>query len=228
MLDPITDQMWAAQVDLNLVGKLIIFPCRMTVVRLKNGDVLLHSPIRIDDALAAEIEAIGPVRYLIAPNCFHHLYLTDVMARYPEAKLYTAPGLAQKRPDLDVTAEIRPDKKLPWADEFDWFALAGAPKMNEIILLHRASKTLMVTDLMFNMSRVRGPMTPFLLLCAGAWRKPGQSRVWRLLTRDRKAAKASLQPVLAQNFDRVTMAHGDVVAQNGKEVFTQALHWMLA
>ncbi|CAM2009883.1 DUF4336 domain-containing protein [Acanthopleuribacter pedis] len=228
MLVQITEHMWEAQVDLNLIGRLVIFPCRMTVIRLKNGALLLHSPVRIDDALAAEIDTLGPVRTLIAPNCFHHLYLKDVMARYPEAKLYTAPGLAQKRPDLDVTAEIRPGKNLPWADEIEWFPLGGAAKMNEIILLHRATKTLIVTDLMFNMSKVRGPMTPWLLRAAGAWRKPAQSRVWRILTNDRGAAKASLQPVLARPFERVVMAHGDVIERDGKAHFARALQWMLA
>ncbi len=228
MLTKIADQIWEAQVDLEMMGSWIVFPCRMTIIRLADGALMLHSPIGIDDALARDIAALGEVRYLVAPNCFHHLYLTKVMARYPEAELYTAPGLAQKRPDLDVTAEIRPDKHLPWAEEFTWFTLAGAPKMNEVIMLHKRSKTLIVTDLIFNMYEVRGVLTPWLLRCAGVWRKPGQSRVWRILTADRGKAKSSLKPVFQEDFERIVMAHGEVIDQDVKAVLNRSLAWMTA
>jgi hypothetical protein len=36
---------------------------------------MLYSPVPIDDALAAEFEAVGRVELVVAPNFFHHLYV---------------------------------------------------------------------------------------------------------------------------------------------------------
>lgn len=47
------------------------FPTRMTVVRLASDELWVHSPIAPDPALFERIEALGPVRHLIAPNSLH-------------------------------------------------------------------------------------------------------------------------------------------------------------
>ena len=43
------------------------FTTRMTVVRLVNGDLFLHSPIAFDQRLASEIQALGTVRISCHP-----------------------------------------------------------------------------------------------------------------------------------------------------------------
>jgi hypothetical protein len=50
---------------------LIPLPVRMTIIRLADGGLLLHSPTRFDFDLARELEKIGPIRYLVAPNSAH-------------------------------------------------------------------------------------------------------------------------------------------------------------
>jgi hypothetical protein len=42
------------------------FTTRMTVVRLENGDLILHSPIAFDERLATEIQTLGTVRHLVS------------------------------------------------------------------------------------------------------------------------------------------------------------------
>jgi hypothetical protein len=51
------------------------FTTRMTVVRLGNGDLFLHSPIAYDAALSDELASIGRVRHLVSPNQFHYAIL---------------------------------------------------------------------------------------------------------------------------------------------------------
>ncbi len=47
------------------------FTTRMTVVRLSNGDLFLHSPIKFDRRLANGLLGLGTVRHLVSPNQFH-------------------------------------------------------------------------------------------------------------------------------------------------------------
>ena len=64
---------------------------RMTVVRL--GDELwIHSPVSISDEVAGELETLGKIRYVVAPNKYHHVFLSEWQRRYPEAELYASPG----------------------------------------------------------------------------------------------------------------------------------------
>src|SRR6185369_5835835 len=56
---------------------------RMTVIRLADGSLLLHSPVELDAGLRQELDAVGHVRYVVAPNRVHHLYAGRVAESYP-------------------------------------------------------------------------------------------------------------------------------------------------
>src|SRR5262245_57597066 len=107
------------------------FPARMTVLPLGGGQLALVSPILIDDACAAALARLGQVRYLIAPNLLHHLYLPAAHQRYPEAQVLAPAGLARKRPELriDATLDAALDRGLPpeLTAAVDVIALGGAP-----------------------------------------------------------------------------------------------------
>ena len=72
------------------------FGCRMTAIRLKNGDVILHSPIALDGDAQARINEFGTVRHIIAPSLFHFTYLEACIKAFPEAQVYGAKGLKKK------------------------------------------------------------------------------------------------------------------------------------
>ena len=97
-LERLDDDLWIATRPLPLwVGDV---GTRMTVLRLGGGDLLLHSPVSLDPALRAALDAIGRVRWVVGPSLVHHLFLGDYASAYPAAELWGAPGLAEKRPDL--------------------------------------------------------------------------------------------------------------------------------
>jgi len=99
MLHPQAAHLWTADHELRLpMG--VPFPTRMTVVRLTDGSLALISPIPIDDGLAGELAALGPVRHLIAPNLVHHLHLAPAKMRYPAARVLGPAGLAAKKPGI--------------------------------------------------------------------------------------------------------------------------------
>lgn len=223
VLQPIADDVWTAAHDLKMFG--VHFPGRMTVVRLQGGALWLHSPVPIDDALAAELEALGPVRYLVAPNRYHHLHMGLAIERFPKAEVWAAPGLASKRPDLRIDRTLG-ETDPPWADEIGQHLVQGAPELNESVFLHRASGSLVFADLAFNVHECDGLMSRMVYRMAGAWQRFEQSRLWRRFTRDRDAARDSVETILAWDFERVIPCHGKLVEEDAKAALRTALWWM--
>ncbi len=200
---------------------------RMTVIRHPDGSLILHSPVEIDDDLAADISALGPVSLLLAPNRFHHLFLLGAGRRWPGAQTWVAPGLARKRPDLLFDGVLGDEAPPELAPALETVLFAGAPVASEVLCLHRSSRTLIVADLVFNIHRSESLLSRLYLRANGAWKRVAQTAVIKLATRDRAAARSSLERVFAWDFDRLIMAHGDVVDRGAKPVLARALDWDL-
>jgi len=199
---------------------------RMTVIRLADGSLLLHSPVVLDAELRRALDALGPVRYAVAPNRVHHLYAGDVATAYPGTRLWIGPGLEKKRPDLRYVAILGDEAPAEWRGQVDQTFFAGRPYENEVVFFHRASRTLVMCDLAFNF----GPSAPFstriwmsLILSYGRF---GPSKLDPLLIRDRAAARASLERILAWDFDRVIVAHGDVLETGGHALLASGYAWL--
>jgi hypothetical protein len=189
------------------------FPVRMTIARLgSEGGLWVHSPVPIDDALAAEIGGLGRVLYVVAPSAFHHMFAGKFAARFPGAKLFVAPGVARKQPKLafagTLTDPLGDGSVAPWSAEIDQIFLEGAPKMNEVVFFHRASRSLLVSDLFFNVTEPETWSTGLVLRMMGTYKRFARSRAWRLFCKDRQALKASVEKVLAWDFVRVLPGHG--------------------
>jgi Domain of unknown function (DUF4336) len=200
---------------------------RMTVIRLADGSLLLHSPVSLDPGLRRELESIGRVRFTVAPNRVHHLYAGAVAEAYPEARLWVAPGLDRKRPDLVFVAVLGDEAPAEWKDEVDQVFFRGRPYENEVVFFHRASRTLIMCDLAFNFGPRAATPTRLLMRLLRSYGRFGPSRLDPLLIRDRRAARQSLERILAWDFDRVVVAHGDVLESGGREALRQGYAWLL-
>lgn len=225
-LRPIADDLWEARRDVVMYG-LVHFPVRMTVARLRGGDLWLCSPVPIDDALATELAALGPVAHIVAPNRLHHLHFAAAAARYPDATRWAAPGLSDKRTDLEFHGVLDDDAEPPWHDELEHVFLAGSAWMNEVVFFHHATRTLVVTDLLFNLQQARNGFTRLVLRMVGAYGRPGQSRMVRFTTRDRPAFKQCLERVLDWDMQRIVVAHGEILQEDPKAILRNEASWAL-
>lgn len=224
-LTPIAARLWGAEHDLFLPGG-VHFRGRMTVAQLDDGSLGLHSPIPIDDELARSLAALGPVKHLIAPNSFHHVHLSKVRERYPDATLYGPRALSAKRTDLrfvDLTSRTSSE----WSEELVPLLHAGAPKFDEVVFFHAASRTLLVTDYFFNIQECRGWLTPWVLRTSGAYKKFAQSRWYRWIVKDKARARESAEQMLAWPFERIIPAHGEVVTERAHVQAERALEWLI-
>jgi hypothetical protein len=65
MLQPIAANLWHAVHHFTAAGLPVT--SRMTVVRLADGRLWLHSPVPIDAAMRVQLAALGPVAFGVAP-----------------------------------------------------------------------------------------------------------------------------------------------------------------
>src|SRR4051812_2801799 len=114
MLNAIAPDIW--HVPHNFTANGLPVSSRMTVVRLKNGGLWLHSPVPLTDRDRADLEALGNVEYIVAPSKTHHLFAAECSAAFPRAILFGAPGLSLKRPDLAGMTELAPMAGPEWCD----------------------------------------------------------------------------------------------------------------
>jgi hypothetical protein len=220
MLEPLAKDVWIESAPLSFFG--IQLGTRMTVLRLASGEVVVHSPIRLDDALAAKIDAIGPVRHVLAPNSYHHLYAGPAKQRYPSATLYGSPKLAKKRSDLRFDRTLG---DLDLGDELVALPVDGC-MLGETDFFHAPSKTLLASDLIENFRGSDHAPTRAYLKLNAIWQKPGVSTLIKVLYRDKKAARKSLDRILELPFERISIAHGDPIVEDAKDVLRESYAWL--
>lgn len=222
----VADRIWEVRKDIRMLPGVYL-PARMTVVRLDAERLALHSPIRVDDGLAEQLGARGRVAVIIAPNNYHHLYLKQAAERYPDAEVWAAPGLVAKRADMTLTNLLTADAKPAWGDLLTPFFLAGAPKMEESVFLHRATGTLIATDSYFNLTGAPTFMSRLMFRMMGSLKRSGQTRIWRWVVKDKAAMAESTRRMLAEaDFDRLIMAHGEIIHTGGKAAYERAAAWL--
>lgn len=230
---PVAEDVWIVDSGpLRVLG--LPLPVRMTVIRLRNGEVLLHSPTRFTESLKGEIEAIGPIRHLVGPNVAHWSFLKEWQGRCPQAVTYAAPGLRQ-RPAVRK-AEVRLDHDLtgsdpsPWPRDVEQDLVPGGAGFAEVALFHEASRTLVLTDLVVNLEAEK---VPFLvrplarLLGVVAPNGKGPAYLRLIVRRRRREAAFAVSRLLAKNPERVIFAHGRWFDQDGTAALRRSMRWLL-
>jgi Domain of unknown function (DUF4336) len=226
MIREVALDVWVAEQPLRFLG--LELGARMTLVRLPGERLLVHSPIAWTRELAEEVERLGAPTLLVAPNRFHHLYARTWQSAYPSSRLFVAPGLERRRPDLTFERVLTRDPLPEWSDVLDQELVAGFPMTNEVVFFHGPSRTLIASDLVFNIGAESPPLTRFAFRLMGAYGRPASTVLERLLIRDRVAFRSSLERILAWPISQLILAHGSVVREGGHAALAEAYSWLLA
>jgi hypothetical protein len=216
-----------------LLGRVL--PVRMTVLRLDDGGLLLHSPTPFSLALLEEVCALGPVRHLVAPNLAHWMFLQDWQRAVPDATTWAAPGLRQRRAvrrsGLRIDAELTDRTPPAWGEAVTLVMVPGGLGFHEAALFHTPSRTLVLTDLAMNLEPAKLPALarPLVRLfgsTAPDFKPPPYLRAVVRLRR-RRAAEAAAR-LLALQPERVVFAHGSCFERDGAAMLRHAWRWLLA
>ncbi|MCB1747370.1 MAG: DUF4336 domain-containing protein [Gammaproteobacteria bacterium] len=202
------------------------YDIRATVVRLDGGDLLVHSPVQVS-ALSALAALPGAVKYIVTPNKLHHVFLADWQRALPAARLYAPPGLRGKRPDLQFVGELGERPAAAWSGTLEQTLVRGSLFMTEVVFFHRASRTLILGDLIENHDPARfGVLQRSIARCNAMLAPRGSTPRnfrWTFLRRD--ALRRDLDVIAAWNPARVVVAHGPIVEQNAAEFLAHAFRW---
>ncbi len=198
----------------------------MTVLRLGDGSLLLHSPVAMTPERRAAVEVLGPVAHLYAPNLYHHRRIGEWAAAFPSALLHAPARLAKKRPDLRIDRVHQATLGPALAGVVDELRIDGF-RLEESVLLYRPARTLVVADLVHNVGRPRHRWTRFYTRTMGFYDRVALSRMFRWTAfSDRAAARRSLDEVLALPFDRLIVGHGAPLAAGGRDALASAYSWL--
>lgn len=198
---------------------------RMTVVRLRSGGLFVHSPVALDAALREAVDALGPVEAIVAPSRFHHLFVRPWMDAYPAAQAFACPGLEHKRPDVRWSGVLGDVAPALWRDDLEQVFFGARSLENEVVFFHARSRTMISSDIVFNLSAHPSRLTRVVAWLLGNHR-PGATHLEHVMIRDRPAARAQLDRMLAWDIDRILLAHGAPVLSEGREVLRRAYAWV--
>ncbi len=220
---------WLMPYPISLAGTR--FEARMAIVRLSDGALVVHSPGPLDDAVREQILGLGRVAVIVAPGTLHHLHLAACQRAFPNAETWICPGVERKQPALHFDGVLGEQLPPSMSADFEQ-ALVRGRAIAEVALLHRSSGTLLLVDLLERF----GDHTPNLnwMLRAlwkllGTWNRPTVAPEYRFGGfSDRAAARAALERILGWDFERVLIAHGDLVERDAKDVLRRAWRATLA
>jgi hypothetical protein len=219
-LRPVATDLWVADHAFSIVGLAI--GTRTTVIALDDGSLWVHSPGPLTESLEADLREKGPVSCLVAPNLMHHLYLADWIEAFPEARTYAVPGLERVRPGLRIDEALGDEPPPAWKGQIEQLRTAGVPKLDEVDFLHVATRTLILTDLCFNMQSSDSWLTQLGMRLNAAWRRFTPSRLFKSFIEDGDALRSAVEQILEWDFDRVIVAHGDVLESGGPQALRAA------
>ncbi len=229
---PVAPDVWIVDSGpLRLAG--IPIPVRMSVVRLPDGGLLLHSPTRFSFELLRKLDALGPVQHLVAPNTVHWTYAREWQSHCPAAITWGAPGLSRRK--AVVEAGLRIDRELAdgttqeWQEAIETVIVRGKG-ITEAALLHRPSRTLVLTDLVVNVEPKKLPLPVGIgVRLVGAAAPHGRAPFYAraAFKAGGEPAAAAAERLVALQPDRVVFAHGRWFEANGADELRRSLDWLL-
>ena len=236
-LKEVDQNIWIVDGDLIQMDMKVFklpFQTRMTVVKLKDGKLWIHSPIAPNEDLFTELDALGRVAYLISPNKIHYAYIADWKKRYPHAQAWSSPGVEERAKNQKVKlvfdaplTDVSPDF---WSDEIDQIIFKGSSVIEEVVFFHKSTKTLIVTDLIenFEPEKIASPIRRKIYSLARVTAPYGQTPIdYRMTFLGKQSeAKLSFSRMLNWKPDKIILAHGLCFFENGTDELRRAFRWI--
>ncbi|KAI5464539.1 hypothetical protein BGZ63DRAFT_351605 [Mariannaea sp. PMI_226] len=234
-------------------GKLMIGG-RGTLVKLTSGGLAVFSPVALTEDTKAKVQEMGgDVRYIIALDFEHHIFISDWAKEYPQAKIVGPEGLPEKRAKQQADPKIGDEKfsvvftkanktEVRIGDDFDAdfeYEFVDAHPNLEIAFFYKPDRVLIQADLLFNLpaneqySKVpeaEKPKTGFLHnLFSGIQDVSGDARWLKRFSwyaaKDRQSMNASVQRIDSWDFVTMIPCHGDTVEGTAKDLFRKVFEW---
>lgn len=223
MLKTIDTDIWAIESEVKLpLG--IRMPVRSTILRLSDGSLMVISPVKTTDDAIDEVRKLGPVRYIVAPNCMHHLFIKKFATHFPTAEIWGPHCLQDKRNDIHFKGTLSDKETMPWESDVDMIMVkAKAPMVEEAIFFHRKAKTVVITDLLFNFQKFDRWGDMVLAKLNGGYKKLTMTRVGKTVFTDKRSLHTAASHILSWNPKNLVVGHGDVILNTAATALKEPL-----
>jgi len=221
LLQTVVDSaLWATERPVWFSG--VRLRARTTILRLDDGGLLVHSPAPPTEALDAALEALGPVRWLVVPNLFHQLAAPAAAERYPDAKVVGPPTAKDRNAALTLDHELGDGALAEAAPELSVHPLGGVPFLDETVLFHRPTGTLIGTDLVMSACAKDHWTWRWSARLFGVWGKVRTPPDVKWKTPANDETKRSIEEMLALPIERIVVAHADPIEERPKDHLAEA------
>ncbi len=224
MLKEIDRDIWVAEAPFKYFGLSV--GTRMTIIRLNNRELAVISPIQVDSVVNRQLDELGIVSHIIAPNVYHYLFASDFKALYPKAIFWATSALKLKKPELPIERIINDDEdSFPGDlqhllfDGLQTIDFNGFNLLNELVFFHPKSRTLILTDTAFHFDDSFPIITQFAARVIGGYKNLSPSLLEKVASTEKAKLKLAIQKILVWDFERVIMAHGSIIESQGKQRF---------
>lgn len=234
VLKPVADNLWIVDgpvIRMKWLWMSLPFSTRMTVARLGDGGLWVHSPTEMTPLLKTQIEALGPVRFLVAPNRIHYWWVRDWQLAFPKALTFAPSGVEENmrkrgaRLDRTLDATAVAD----WDDDIRHVVVAGQ-FMAEADFFHTASRTLVLTDLIenFEPGKLHGQLWRFVYRMSGVLDPHGSMpRDMRMTFMGSKGElKKAVETMIGWKPERIIVAHGRCYGSAAEAELRRAFGWV--
>jgi hypothetical protein len=226
VMQEVTPGVWLVADPVSIVGMKLT--TTMTVIELPGRELLIYSPLVLTAERRAAVESLGTVAHLYAPNTFHHLWIGEWAAAFPNARVHAPAALKAKRPDLHIDRAHDHESLGALSAVFDEVHIDGF-LLEETVLVHRASQTLLVADLVHNVGRPTDTWSMLYTKAMGFYDRVAISRAIRWTAfRDRSAARDSVDRLAQLSFDRLVVGHGTPLESGARAAVLDAYDWLHA
>jgi hypothetical protein len=209
----LAENLWLLRYPLKLFGADL--RRNVTVIRLRSGEIIIHSSAPFEPPDVAKIRSLGKPTWMVEANRFHDTFSREAHDIFTEVQVLAPAGFSES---VNFPTEPLMPAPATWAEEIDVLAVQGTGAYDEHVMLHRSSRTLIVGDLAFNFPPEEPMWTEFLVrTIIGSEHQPGMSRPFRLAITDESAFRWSMDVMLQWDFDRVIVGHGDMIESGGRE-----------
>ena len=217
-MQPVANDLWVLRYPLALLG--MPMGRTVTVIRLRSGELVIHSTGPFTASDVAAIHAVGKPAWVLDATLSHDTFATAGRNAFPDAP-YFAPEGFPVRGGSGFSLRTLPAS---WEDELEVLPLDGMPRVREHAFFHKPTRTLIVADLVFNFGAESSAWMRGLFRVVGGIRSyPGMSRLFKLLIRDRVAFSSSIQRLMQWDFDRLIVGHGEIIESGAKPQVAAAL-----
>ncbi|KAI9904144.1 hypothetical protein N3K66_000673 [Trichothecium roseum] len=231
---------------------------RGTLVKLSGGGLAIFSPVALTEDVKAKItEMGGDIRYIVAPDIEHHIFISEWATAFPDAKIVGPEGLPEKREKqtgsdpkignekFSVVFKKEGKRDIRIGDDFDAdfeYEYMDGHANKEIAFFYKPDRVLIQADIIFNLpckeqySRVpeaeKQPGGILARTFEGVQSPGGDPKwirrfQWYIACKDKESFTDSVKRMDQWDFVTMIPCHGETVEGTGKELYRKVFDWNL-